>query len=284
MSFEAQNNIIRVTDDANGDVVFDTSTPMPHIAAVLTTNVVHEFPKSADGPIVHAYQTLDPSISGCREYQCNQEYICNQEYVCRDVYRCRQEYVCQYDFNAGQNVCGYETVCGYVEECKFENVCGYETVCDWVDQQGYRTIGVNRVSALEHSQTYLLGNVSPGVDPDFLLVLMTANRTVAGSQSDYGTFISAIPNGEKIAANGSTVLESAFIPGGPPWLSRIASVFLDGSTVKVEFKHSNRQYTGQVRGYATDACNGYPSPTAPPDDTRSTWDMTFEVYVGKFTR
>jgi hypothetical protein len=34
MSFEARDNIIRVTD-TNGDVVFDTGTPMPHIAAVL---------------------------------------------------------------------------------------------------------------------------------------------------------------------------------------------------------------------------------------------------------
>lgn len=282
MSFLAENNVIRVSD-TNGDVVFDTGTPMPHIAVVLFKNIIHQFPESGDTTVALDFKTLSPIISGCRDYQCNQEYICNREYVCNRVYRCRQEYVCEYDFSAGQNVCGYETVCGYEEECGYEDVCGYERVCDWVDVEGFETASGNRVSALEHSQTYDIGSVSAGTNPDFLLVLMTANRTVVGSQSDFGAFISAIPNGQKIAANGSTVLESAFIPGGAPWLSRIVSVFLDGNTVKAEFKHSNRQYTSIRATNIDQACSGFPDPYAPPDNTRSTWDVTFEVYVGKFT-
>jgi len=283
MSFSAENNVIQVKD-TNGDVVFDTSTPMPHIAAVLVKNIVHQFPDSGDTPVTLETKTLSPNESSCRDYQCNQEYICNQEYVCRDVYRCRQEYVCNYDPVSAQNVCGYETVCGYVEECKFENVCGYETVCEYVDVEGYQTISGNRVSAFEHSQTYTIGSAPAGTNPDFILALMQANRTVAGSQSDFGAFISAIPNGQKITANGSTVLESAFIPGGAPWLSRIVSVFLDGNTVKAEFKHSNREYTTALTADISNACYGFPPPDSPPDNTRSTWDVTFEIYVGKFTR
>jgi hypothetical protein len=282
MSFEAQNNVIRVTD-TNGEVVFDTGTPMPHIATTITAQVTHTFPDSGDQPIIVEQKILSPTISGCEEYGCNQEYICNQEYVCNQVYRCRQEYVCEYDFSAGRNVCGYQTVCGYVEECGFENVCAFETVCDFEPVQGYQTAGGNRVLAKEHSQQYTLGSVPSGTFPDFLLVFMTASRTSAGAQADYGTFISAIPTGQKIACNGSTVLESTYIPGGAPWLSRIVSVYLSGEDVVAEFKHSNRQYDGRKVKNITQACFGFPSPPPAPDTTSSTWSINFEAYVGKFT-
>lgn len=282
MSFLAENNVIRVTD-TNGDIVFDTGTPMPHIAAVLVASVVHQFPESADTPVALDFGIVGAFLSGCREFRCSNEYICNFEYVCKQVFRCRQEYICQYDFSLGRNVCGFQTICGFAEECGFENVCGFEKVCDWVDVEGYSTTSGNRVSALEHTRTYNIGSVPEGTSPDFLLALMTASRTVVGSQSDFGAFISAIPNGEKIAANGSTILESAFIPGGAPWLSRIVSVFLDGDTVKAEFKHSNRQYTSVRATNYAESCFLYPSAAALPDNTSSTWNITFEVYVGKFT-
>lgn len=282
MSFEARDNVIRVTD-TNGDVVFDTSTPMPHIAAVLTHTVTHAFPESGDTSVALGYSTVSDIISGCRDFRCDLEYLCNDVYTCGYEYQCGTEYVCEYDFYSGRNVCGFQYVCNNVYSCGYEERCGYERVCDWVPVQGYATSSGNRVSALEHSQIYTLGTVTSGTNPDFLLVLMRANRTVAGSQSDFGTFVSAIPNGEMIAANGSTVLESAFIPGGAPWLSRIVSVFLEGDAVKAEFKHSNRQYTSvRATGYA-EACYGYPSAAAPPDNTSSTWEIAFEVYVGKFT-
>ena len=283
MSFEARNNIIRVTD-TNGDVVFDTSTPMPHIAAVLTHTQTHAFPETGDTPIALGFSTLNKFTSGCQNFECRSDYLCKDVYTCGFEYQCSSQYVCAYDFALGRTVCGYQNVCGNVYVCGTEQSCGFERVCDWVDVEGYATSSGNRVSALEHSQTYTLGTLQAGTNPDFLLVLMRAGRTIAGSQSDFGTFVSAIPNGEMIAANGSTVLESAFIPGGAPWLSRIVTVFLQGDAVKAEFKHSNRQYTSlRATGYA-ESCFSYPGAWAPPDVTSSTWEITFEAYVGKFTK
>jgi hypothetical protein len=282
MSFEARDNIIRVTD-TNGDVVFDTGTPMPHIAAVVTHTVTHAFLESGDTPVALDSGFVSAFMSGCRDFQCNFEYVCKDVYTCGFEQRCSLQYVCEYDFSQGQNVCGFQNVCENVYVCGFDEQCGFENVCDWVDVEGYYTSSGNRVSALEHSQTYTIGTLTAGTNPDFLLALMTASRTVVGSQSDFGAFISAIPNGKKIAANGSTVLESAFIPGGAPWLSRIVSVFLDGDAVKAEFKHSNRQYTSVRATDYTESCFGFPSAWAPADNTSSTWQITFEVYAGKFT-
>ncbi len=282
MSFEARDNVIRVTD-TNGDVVFDTGTPMPHIAAVLNSTVTHAFPESGDTSVALASGFVSAFMSGCRDFRCSFEYVCNDVYTCGFDYVCGTEYVCAYDFSLGRNVCGYQYVCNNVYSCGYEERCGFENVCDWVDVEGYYTSSGNRVSALEHSQTYTLGTLPAGTNPDFLLVLMRAGRTVAGSQSDFGTFVSAIPNGEMIAANGSTVLESAFIPGGAPWLSRIVTVYLEGDAVKAEFKHSNRQYTSARATSYAESCFGFPSAWAPPDNTSSTWEITFEVYVGKFT-
>lgn len=273
MTFEAQNNNIVVTD-TNGDVVFDTGTPMPHIAQVITANIIHQFPESGDQTVATGFSYVPAGVSGCRDFQ----NVCGFEYVCNTQYVCNQEYQCNYDFSLGQ------TVCGFVQVCGFQNVCGNEYVCnfEWVDVEGFEVYGANVVQALEHSQIYTLGTLGAGTNPDFALVLLTATRTVAGAQQDYGTFVSAIPSGQKIAGNGSTVLETAFQPGGQPWLSRIVSVYFDGDAVKAEFKHSNRQYQSGV-GYATTSCFSFPPAYAPPDNTASTWDITFEVYAGKFT-
>ena len=281
MSFEARDNIIRVTD-TNGDVVFDTGTPMPHIAAVLTHTVTHAFPASGNTSVALGSNTVSDIISGCREFRCALEWICNDVYTCGYGYKCNYEYVCGTDI-FGNFSCGFQNVCGNVYSCGYVERCGFENVCDWVPVQGYATSSGNQVSALEHSQTYTLGTLPAGTNPDFLLVLMRAGRLIAGSQSDFGTFVSAIPNGEMIAANGSTVLESAFIPGGAPWLSRIVTVFLEGDAVKAEFKHSNRQYTSVRATDYSESCFGFPSAWAPADNTSSTWEITFEVYVGKFT-
>ena len=138
------------------------------------------------------------------------------------------------------------------------------------------------MEAREHVQTYALGSLPAGTNPDFLLVLITAARSQAGAQGDYGTFLSAIPAGETICANGSTLLETAFQPNGEPWLSRILSVFLEGDSVRAEFRHSNRRYTG-AQTHVASSCWSYPSGFAPLDDTRSDWTVSFEIYAGKFT-
>ena len=114
------------------------------------------------------------------------------------------------------------------------------------------------------------------------MALISATRTVTGTHQDYGDFVSAIPPGQKIAGNGSTVLETSFQPGGPPWLSRIVSVYLAGDSVQAEFKHSNRDYIA-AKQWTTTSCAGPPNGYAPTDATSSTWNITFEIYAGKFT-
>ena len=271
-TFEAVNNVIRVRD-TNGAVVFDTGTPMPHIAQVITTTLGHTFAASGTSRD-RSTSNVFAFASGCRDNQ----YICRSEYVCRSVYVCRQEYQCTRDPWTQQTTCRYVTVCGNEQQCGFELVCGFE----WVDVEGYEAYERARVEAREHSQTYTLGTLLAGTNPDFLLVLISASRTRAGSQQDYGTFISAIPAGETICANGSTLLETAFQPNGEPWLSRILSVVLESDTVRAEFKHSNRAYTSSTV-HRSSSCFAFPSGFAPLDDTRSDWTITFEIYAGKFT-
>jgi hypothetical protein len=271
-TFEAVNNVIRVRD-TNGAVVFDTGTPMPHIAQVITTTLSHTFAASGTSRD-RSIGYVSAFASGCR----NNQYICRSEYVCRSVYVCRQEYQCTRDPWTQQTTCRYVTVCGNEQQCGYEQVCGFE----WVDVEGYEAYERARVEAREHSQTYTLGTLPTGTNPDFLLVLITASRTRAGSQQDYGTFISAIPAGETICANGSTLLETAFQPNGEPWLSRILSVVLESDTVRAEFKHSNRAYTSSTV-HRSSSCFAFPSGFAPLDDTRSDWTITFEIYAGKFT-
>ena len=278
-TFEAANNVIRVRD-TNGAVVFDTGTPMPHIAQVITASISHSFAASPTSRAGRNIGRTPAFMSGCREYR----YICSTEYICRQEYRCRSEYICSREYVCSFGSCGFETVCGFRQVCGWEQVCGFEQVCDWqwVEVEGYEATERARVEAREHIQTYTLGSLPVGTNPDFLLVLITAARTRAGAQGDYGTFVSAIPAGETICANGSTLLETAFQPDGAPWLSRILSVFLDGNTVRAEFTHSNRQYTGAQHHYAS-SCSSYPANFAPLDDTRSDWTVSFEIYAGKFT-
>lgn len=281
MSFEAKNNQIRITD-LNGDVVFETASPMPHIAAQITKTVTHAFPKSPNTAVTIARSRTPTLFSGCQEYQCQTAYLCKTEFTCGYSYQCSYQYVCGTDL-FGNYACGFQNVCGDVFSCGNVETCGFETVCDWGAVEGYATKSANQVSALEHSTTYTLGSAPKGTDPDFLMVLMKAQRTSIGAQADFGPFVSAIPNHETIVGNGSTLLESAFIPGGAPWLSRIVSVFLEGDSVKAEFKHSNRQYTSVLALSQSESCLAYPDPSAPEDPTGSTWEITFTVYVGKFT-
>lgn len=230
MTFQAQTNNITVTD-TNGDVVFNTGTPMPHIVQTVTSNVTHQFPESGD-------QTF--TISSYTYYN---DWGCPYQYF-------------NYAFNPPQ----WET--------RYYN--------------RYEVTSGNRVLAKEDSQTYTLGTLTSGTNPDFLLARLNATRTLAGSQHDYGTFVSAIPSGQEIAANGSTILESAFRADGEPWLSRLVTVYLDGDAVKAEFKHSNRQYDGWSSWYYS-ACQFPPTSYAPPSNTKSTWSVAFNVYAGKFT-
>jgi hypothetical protein len=267
-TFEAAENVIRVRD-ASGAVVFDTATPMPHIAAAISASLSHSFAPSATARVIaRQWRT----INTCQEYR----NICTNDYICRQVYECWNDYVCDWSF--GQYTCGWKQVCGWRQVCGWEQVCSWQ----WVNVDGYQTDERASVAAREHTQTYTLGTLPSGTNPDFLLVLITATRTRAGAQGDYGTFVSAIPANETICATGSTLLETAFQPDGAPWLSRIVSVYLEGDSVRAEFRHSNRPYTG-AQIHAQHACFGYPSGFAPLDDTRSDWTFSFDIHAGKFT-
>lgn len=287
MSFTANNNVIRVTD-TNGDVVFDTSTPMPHIVQQINTSVTHTFPESGDQQSI-ANELISELHSGCRDYKqvCRNNYICTMETRTVSKYTCEYEYVCEWTYIPGlgnRYDCGYKNVCKYrwvqeqYEYCRYEYQCNWE----WVDVEGYQSHASNTIMPLENSTVYNLGNVPTGTNPDFLITLATFNRTNTGYQRDYGNFVSAIPNGKKITAVGTTILENSFQPGGQSWLSRIVSVYVDGDSIKAEFKHSNRSYAEGIKN-SERSCVWYPQINAPPANTSSTWMVDFEVYVGKYT-
>jgi len=79
-TFEAINNVIRVRD-TNGAVVFDTGTPMPHIAQVITATLGHSFAASGTSRVVRSFGYTSAFSSGCRESR----YIYRSEYVCRSL-------------------------------------------------------------------------------------------------------------------------------------------------------------------------------------------------------
>jgi hypothetical protein len=257
-TFEAVNNVIRVTD-TDGSVTFDTGTPMPHIATTINAQVTHSFPKSGTSRTA-SYARL--SGQGCQEYQ----------QVCANRYSCANNYVCNYNYITFQYECGYVYQCGTSYSCEWE----------WVNTDSYVTYERSIVSALENETVHVLGTLPNDTNPDHLLVLISANRTLSGSQQDYGQFVSAIPTDQTIAANGGTILETTYQTNGEPWLSRIMNVYLSGNQILAQFKHSNRKYTSSTV-HSNSSCLGYGNNFSPLDDTRSDWVVNFEIYVGKFT-
>jgi len=271
MSVSIQNNNIQVTDSSNV-VIFDTSTPMPHITNVITNTINHTFPNTT-----HSTSTnYGVTWNACSyfEFTSNYEYICNNEYVCN--WECTYSY---YDGFSCSNVCGWQ------------NVCGYEYVSSWGwftgNGEDSATRGIAQSS--DNGTVYTIGSVDTGLDPDFLLVEATFSRTTSGGQVDFGTFVSSLKTGSKVIANGSTVVETAFAQDGDPWLTRLVSVYLDGDDVKAEFKHSNKEYTSLTVNYGTCCPNprGYscnPGSSFPATrDISSVWSVSFKIYVGKFT-
>jgi len=275
MSFEVENNNIRVTD-TDGSVVFDTATPMPHIAKVINTTVTHTFPNSPNQGEFSSRFTPNSTLCSSQEYVCTSDYVCDSVWVCEDRLTCG--YVTDPWTGESEYDCWYEEECGYEQQCGWEETCGWETVYGDLRE----VTGWNEIDAAEYTETYTLGQLEPGTGPDFLQVLAIANRTKTGSQVDYGDFISAIPNTERISVGGSTVLEMAFEPGGTPWLSRIMSVYLSGDKIMAEFKHSNKSYISRTTT-ETSSCRSFPDLPTWTEDTSSEWQVSFDIYVGKFT-
>lgn len=143
----------------------------------------------------------------------------------------------------------------------------------------------NKVLPRDHISTYTIGSIDAGYEPDFLLATGELVRVKAGRQKDFGAFISSVPQGERISVDGSIVLETAYEIGGPAWLSRVMSVYVEGNSVKVEFKHSNVAYESRLEYRDLAGCYGKQSEGATPlpDDLSSRWEISFRILVGKFT-
>ena len=264
MSFFAENNRIRITNQA-GETIFDTDTPMPHIVQQLSGTVTHTFP---DVP-----HRTDGSQSSSTTNLCT---TTETRYECEYVTECDYVEVCEPDF-FGEIRCRDEFRCEQVRECTFNT---YIVPIPF----GTYTWNISSVvDASEREWTYKIGDISDSVNADFIVVTMNGNRTGAGSHFEYGTFVSALPASKDVAGNGSAILESSFLSGGQSWLRRIVSVYVSGSAVYAQFKHSSRArndlYSREVFG----SC--FPGAQYPPGyNTSSSFSISFTVQVGKFTQ
>ena len=269
MSFTASANRIKVTDGT--EIVFDTNTPMPHIVQTITGNVTHTFSNA----------TTTTSQAYGFDYQ---SFSCPV-----DSYdSCAYSYYdsCAYSYYSSCATYEYNYSFGSFG-CVGGEVCFGGTVCEagWVTT--YNNLNfltcTKTNSALDESDTYTIGTLSNSAQADFLIVVCNGNRTTAGSDITFGSFVTAIPINQNFTANGSTILESAFQGGGASWLRRIMHVYPDGSDIKVDFKHSSVAETANVS--VTQACDPFsPVCTAGNRPISSTFDLDFTVYAGKFTQ
>jgi len=273
MSLSIQNNNINVKN-SSGETVFDTSTPMPHITNILTKTLTHTFPDATDDNI-HTSRSYSWDDFSCGSFS----HDLVPYYSC--TWNSSFDRVCDFAYNYYYH--SYEYVCDYVWYSSYDCDTTYSWEFNWnAVSSAYATCS-NRVNALDHSAIYDVGTVDANLNPDFILVQANLSRTTAGGQKDYGTFVTAIHQNEKLIANGSSVLESSFRNSGEPWLSRILNVYFDGNVVKAEFKHSNNSYQ-ELSSTDNFECNTYVTFCySPPDNISSTWSANFTVYVGKFT-
>jgi len=269
MSFTANSNRIKVTDGS--DVVFDTNTPMPHIVQTITGNVTHTFGNT----------TTSASETYARDFQ---SILCPY-----DTYEfCAYSYYddCAWAFYSSCQSMQYNWTYGSME-CVAGTTCYGGFVCEagWVTYYNdmiYNTC-IKTNDAKDQTDTYTIGTLNNSVEADFLIVVCNGNRTTAGSDFTFGSFVTAIPINQNFAANGSTILESSFLGGGASWLRRIMHVFPDGSDIKVTFKHSSIAETANV--VTTNVCApSLPGCGAADRPIASTFDLDFTVYAGKFTQ
>lgn len=273
MSFKTSNNRILVRDAANR-ITLDTDQPMPHILQTAAVSLSCGFP--GDGGISHSHSHTPASYLFYYN-KCQQEYVCGPEQVCGMDY-------------SGQFP---------VYKCTTQTVCGFKQVCR--DVQGWETETNCWVKALyaarEWSQVQNIVGIINGIDADFIQVSVEAARTVAGTDPWYGTLVFSLPAG-RVLAQGSVVLESAFLTGGSSWLRRIMSIYVENGIVKVLFKHSNRYIEGGSVAYPGIEYSYSPFDAVPPGgrkmpkfhadaptvSTPSSFSFNFYVTIGKFTK
>jgi hypothetical protein len=244
MSFFASNDRIRVTN-SSGNTVFDTNTPMPHIIQDMTKTITHTFSAVPRRNDLNYTSYTDPTC-----YYLDYQTTCNYEY---NPFSGEMEYVCTSQFVEVPHPGG---------------------TYDWTVHDD--------IDASEIQSTYKIGDITNSISADFIVVKINGSRSSGGSHWEFGTFVSALPSGKDIAGNGSAILESSFLAGGASWLRRIVSVYVSGTAVYAQFKHSNRArydlYDRQER-----VCLSF-NPSYPNYTTASTFTITFDVLVGKFTQ
>lgn len=229
--------------------MLDTNTPMPHILQVATASASVTFPNTTH-QVSHNHQTYPVTI---QEEDCSLQNVCER------------------DWFTGQETCTLKWVCTPVNRTYYDHVCGQSTT----------------YNALNWEQTNNLLTVVNGIQADFVQVRVEASRSVAGGDNNYGTFVAVLPPGQFLS-QGSTLLESAFIPGGASWLRRIMSVYVEGGVVKVKFKHSNRgksNHGAHFINYPRSASFLFPfcGDAVGVTNISSKFDFTFYISVGKFT-
>lgn len=248
MSFFASNDRIRITNAA-GLAIFDTAHPMPHILErVQLSNVNVAFPTLNYGNWVY---NPPPNIAfGCPYQDC-------------------------------QTVWVYDPVSGTYKP---------QTQCTTKYQGEYYSQLRMVVHPREWESTIDLATLSSGISPDFLLVNCRADRTKQGKYTYLMSgefhwtevFETGIPLGETFMANGTTIFEGSFRPGGISWIRRSMSIFADGPTIKMELKHSNRGF--EVHGGTQSACGQSPYiPIPASPDGESIYAVDLDIYAGKFT-
>lgn len=270
MSFYASNDRIRITD-ANGEVVFDTERPMPHIVQRISGAADVEYPNIPLTQASARYNNGPSPVCRRQEYQ----YVCDMQWVCETVQQCSMEM---------QPNGSYAYVCTPVQQCSYQYVCSNQ----WVDVDGDLYVDEARYSyeALDWQTVVDIGEVSDGIEADFLLVNAIAVRNTQGSLIDTGNIACGLPLGETFVANNSSIIESASdVSNGQPWMTRIMSVYVEGNRIKVEFKHSNRAFDSNSKWSGYSCSNFYSPPPGTPSapSSISGYSFSFDIIVGKFT-
>jgi len=280
MSFELSNNNLLIKNSSN-EVIFNTSTPMPHIiqktvvgspTTTWTSNTAGAYGNHFTFPLANQY--VLGHMTTLQGYNYGEPNVTYYGPRLRNFYR------------VSRALLPLETTTSTLLATL--NIAGMNA--DFILVQG----GLARTSVWGY------GGKSAYNDPTF----------DAPFQTDYGVFNSAVPpmtvttvNGTltgsyngKMNLSGTTVLESVFTANGEQWLTRTLSLryvpatTTSGGKVYADWQHSSNRWESdqqeQVLGsYNNNYMNLAYSSTGQAflGEYESYWDATFDIYFGKFT-
>lgn len=284
MSFFASNDRIHITN-TQGQTIFDTSKPMPHVIGRIQPTVSVTFP-NIPGTAVKNVNTF-PNHQACQYL--SYETVCGYQNVQSYEYVCENQYVCgfQYTPNGTEYVCSWQNVCSWKWVTKNQYVCESQWVTRYGD--GADMLQWYEYTAHEWSQIINLGPVPNNLNSDFLLVNATASQNTQGQVIDIGFLPCGLPLNQNFSANNSCIVETiSDVSNGDPWLTRTMSIYVESGQIKCEFRHSNRFYKTKT-SYSGLFCsnNGVPAwipnkPSSVPESS-SSYIFNFDILIGKFT-